>query len=86
MTAPCTLTIDSLLLPVASEGEAARVAQCMTVELENLHARDSASGLAWRDTLSGLSLEVQDGLDAQATGRLLARSMRDRLVMHGDTP
>jgi hypothetical protein len=84
MTASFTLSIDSLSLPVGGEAEAAMVAQSMTATLEELHARDMASGIVWREVLDKVSLEVRDGLGAQETGQALANHLRDRLAILED--
>ena len=84
MTASFTLSIDSLSLPFGGEAEAVIVARSMTATLEELRVKDTASGIAWREMIDTVSLEVRDGLGAQETGQALARHLRDRLVILED--
>lgn len=80
MTASLSIVIEELSLPAASPREAAMVAEAMRASLERLYSADSAAGLAWRNSLDRLSLDLPEGRGCEETGAAIARALRDRLA------
>lgn len=75
-----SITIESLVLPVADAAAAELTTAVMHREMERLWLEDRAAGLDWRNSLNSITLVSGEMESPEAIGRRLASAVRARLV------
>lgn len=80
MTGAFRVEIGELVVPGTGPADGRTIAESTHQALSRLYREDQAAGVAWREALPAVDLEVDPKLPLAKVGEAIARTIRARLV------